>query len=92
MPKGKHAEYERIHIDDQLYLLKYADGRIKVCLKEGTLVVTEVMTRNGNSTPGSHVFMSTRRNTHPKPVRTQQETIIPFVSDGEHGTRFPDAQ
>lgn len=66
MKKGRHAEFERIRIDDQLYLLLYADGRIKVVLQEGTLAVTEVMTRNGESTPGSHVFLSTRRNTHPK--------------------------
>lgn len=67
MAKGKHAEFERVRIDDQLYLLLYADGRIKVVLQEGTLAVTEVMTRHGESTPGSHVFLSTRRNTHPKP-------------------------
>jgi hypothetical protein len=67
MAKGKHAEYTRIRIDEQLYILKYADGRVKVVLQEGTLVVTEVMTRSGQSTPGSHVFMSLRRNTHPKP-------------------------
>jgi hypothetical protein len=67
MGKGKHAKFDRIRIDDQLYILKYADGRVKVVLQEGTLVVTEVMTRNGESTPGSHVFLSLQRDTHPKP-------------------------
>lgn len=67
MPKGMHADFERIKIDEELYLLKYADGRLKVVLKEGTLTVTEVMTRSGESTPGSHVFMSLKRGTHPKP-------------------------
>lgn len=75
MPKGKHAEFERIRVDDQLYLLLYTDGRIKVVLQEGTLAVTEVMTRAGESTPGSHVFLSTRRDTHPKPNRTTQRWV-----------------
>jgi hypothetical protein len=72
MPKGKHGNFERIRLDDQLYLLRYDDGRIKVVLQEGTLVVTEVMTRSGESTPGSHVFMTLRRNTHPKTPKGQQ--------------------
>lgn len=69
--KGKHADFERIRIDDQLYLLKYTDGRVKVCLQEGTLTVTEVMTRAGQSTPGSHVFLKLERGTHPKPEPTR---------------------
>lgn len=68
MAKGKHAEFTRHIIDDQVYVLMYADGRIKVVLKEGTLEVTEVLTRNGESTPGSHVFMRAKRGTHPKPL------------------------
>ena len=73
MGKGPHAEFKRVRLDDQLYILLYEDGRVKVCLQEGTLTVTEVMTRNGQSTPGSHVFLSTRRNTHPKPERTRDQ-------------------